>query len=103
MKFQTQVTVIGIKRSKGQLDNGQTFDSTKVYALTELDESKGDAKGQFGGEYAMGTSEEYAKYSHLPFPFVAIADMEIIGNGKSSKTVINALKPTKATGDKQAA
>lgn len=99
MKFQTQVTVIGMKRSKGQLENGQLYDSTKVYALTDLDDSKGDAKGQFGAEFNMGTSEEYAKYSGLGFPFQASAEMEIIGNGKTSKTVMVSLKPvtTKAS------
>lgn len=95
MKFQTQVTVIGMKRSKGQLENGTAYDSTKVYALTDLDDSKGDAKGQFGAEFNMGTSEEYAKYSQLGFPFQAVAEMEIIGNGKSSKTVMVSLKPEK--------
>jgi hypothetical protein len=96
MKFQAEVTVIGMKRSKGQLENGQAYDSTKVYALTELDDSKGDAKGQFGAEFNMGTSDEFGKYSALPFPFKAVAEMEIIGNGKTSKTVILSLKPSKA-------
>jgi len=93
MKFQTNVTVIGIKRSKGTLDNGQAYDSTKVYALTELDDSKGDAKGKFGAEFNMGTSDEYTKYAGLNFPFDAVAEMEIVGNGKSSKTVMVSLKP----------
>lgn len=96
MKFQTKVTVIGMKRSKGTLENGTAYDSTKVYGLTDLDASKGDAKGQFGAEFNLGTSEEYAKYSSLPFPFEALADMEIIGNGKTSKTVMVALKPVTA-------
>jgi hypothetical protein len=96
MKFQTQVTVIGMKRSKGQLENGTPYDSTKVYALTDLDDTKGDAKGQFGAEFNLGTSEEYAKYSHVPFPFNAVADMEIIGNGKTSKTVMVSLRPVEA-------
>lgn len=93
MKFQSEVTVIGMKRSKGQLENGTAYDSTKVYALTELDASKGDAKGQFGAEFNMGTSDEFAKYSGLPFPFKAVAEMEIVGNGKTSKTVMVSLKP----------
>lgn len=93
MKFQTEMTVIGMKRSKGILDGGQAYDSTKVYALIELDASKGDAKGQFGGEFNLGTSEEFVKYASLPFPFKAVAEMEIVGNGKSSKTVVVSLKP----------
>ncbi|MFG6485210.1 hypothetical protein ACG04R_00930 [Roseateles sp. BYS78W] len=100
MKFTANVTVIGMKRSKGVLENGTAYDSTKVYALTELDDSKGDAKGQFGAEFNLGTSEEYAKYAQLAFPFQAVADMEIVGNGKTSKTVMVALKPV---GDKKAA
>lgn len=96
MKFTTEMTVIGMKRSKGQLDNGTTFDSTKVYGLTDLDASKGDAKGQFSSEYQFGTSVEYAKFEHLPFPFKAQADLEITTNGKSTKTVIVGLKPVSA-------
>jgi len=96
MNFQTQVTVIGMKRSKGQLDDGTAYDSTKVYALTDLDASKGDAKGQFSSEFALGTSEEFGKFSDLPFPFVAVADMEVTTNGKTTKTVIRGLKPVEA-------
>lgn len=102
MKFQSEVTVIGMKRSKGQLENGTAYDSTKVYALTDLDGTKGDAKGQFGAEFNMGTSDEFAKYASIPFPFKAVADMEIIGNGKSSKTIMVSLKPVAASSSKAA-
>lgn len=93
MKFQAQMTIVGMKSNKGQMDNGQAFDSTKVYALTDMDTSKGNAVGQATAEYAIGTSEELLKYKHLPFPFVAIADCEVVTNGKTQKTVIHALKP----------
>lgn len=93
MRFQLQMTIVGMKSNKGQMDNGSTFDSTKVYALTDMDGSKGNAVGQATAEYAIGTSEELQKYKHLPFPFVALADCEIVTNGKTQKTVIHALKP----------
>lgn len=93
MKFQLQMTIVGMKANKGSMDNGQTFDSTKVYALTDMDGSKGNAVGQATAEYGIGTSEELNKYKHLPFPFVAVADCEIVTNGKTQKTVIHALKP----------
>lgn len=93
MKFQSQMTVVGMKFSKGTLDNGQAYDSTKVYSLADMDTSKGNALGQAATEFNLGTSAEYEKYKHLPFPFVAIADMEIVTNGSSSKTIVRALKP----------
>ena len=46
MKMQTTVTVVGMKSSKGKMDNGQEFDSTKAFCLTDLDARKGTAKGQ---------------------------------------------------------
>lgn len=87
------MTVVGMKFSKGTMDNGQAYDSTKVYALSDMDGSKGNALGQAAVEFNLGTSEEFGKYKHLPFPFVATADMEIVTNGSSSKTVIRGLKP----------
>ncbi|WP_310674262.1 hypothetical protein [Burkholderia multivorans] len=83
-----------MKASKGSMENGQTFDSTKVYVETPLDDSKGTAKGFATGEFAMGLSVEFDKYKHLPFPFEAEAELEIVSNGKTSKTVLHALKPT---------
>lgn len=93
MKFQLQLTIVGMKANKGTMDNGQSFDSTKVYALTDLDASKGNAVGQASAEYAIGTSEELQKYKHLPFPFQAVAECEIVTNGKTQKTVIHSLRP----------
>ncbi|MCY1251144.1 hypothetical protein D9M72_648680 [compost metagenome] len=45
------------------------------------------------GEYNIGTSEEFAKYDQLPFPFWAEAEMEIVSNGKTSKTIVHKLVP----------
>lgn len=89
------MTILGMKRAKGALDNGTAYDSTKVYALTDLDASKGDAKGQFSSEYKFGTSENYAKFADLAFPFKAVAELEITTNGKSTATVIVGLTPVK--------
>jgi hypothetical protein len=82
-----------MKASKGTMDNGQTFDSTKVYTETPLDESKGTAKGFAVGEFTLGLAEEFQKYKHLPFPFDGVAEFEIVTNGKTQKTVMNSLKP----------
>ena len=86
--------MLGMKASKGTMENGTAFDSTKVYTETPLDESKGTAKGFASAEFTLGTAAEFDKYKHLPFPFEAIAELEIVSNGKTSKTVMHALKPT---------
>lgn len=93
MRFKSTVQVLGMKSSKGSMDNGQAFDSTKAYIVTPLDTSKGTAKGVAAGEYTIGTSAEFAKYEKLPFPFMAEAEMEIVSNGKTSKMVVHTLTP----------
>ncbi|OEZ65259.1 hypothetical protein JAB5_12590 [Janthinobacterium sp. HH103] len=95
MKFSSTIKVTGMKFSKGKMDNGTEFDSTKVYVETELDTSKDTAMGTACAEYGLGKADEYQKYKHLAdaLPFMAIADMEIVTNGKTQKTVIHSLKP----------
>jgi len=97
MRFTTEVQVLGMKSSKGSMDNGQTYDSTKAYIVTPLDTSKGTAKGMAAGEYNIGTSDEFAKYDKLPYPFKAQADMEIVSNGKGQKTIVHSLVPVVST------
>lgn len=93
MKFQSDVKVLGMKASKGTMENGTAFDSTKVYTETPLDESKGTAKGFASAEFTLGTAAEFDKFRHLPFPFDAVAELEIVSNGKTQKTVMHSLKP----------
>lgn len=98
MKFTSTIKVTGMKFSKGFMDNGQAFDSTKVFVETELDSSKDTAMGTACAEYGLGKAEEYQKYKHLAdsFPFMAVAEMEIVTNGKTQKTVIHSLRPVEA-------
>lgn len=93
MKFKSQIRVVGMKASKGSLDDGTAYDSTKVYALVDMDASKGNAVGQSSSEFTLGKSDELEKFKHLPFPFLAEAEMEIVTNGKTSKTVMLGLVP----------
>ncbi|MFZ6864715.1 hypothetical protein ACO0K7_18995 [Undibacterium sp. Ji67W] len=93
MRFTSQIKVLGMKASKGTLENGNSYDSTKVYVETGLDDSKGNAKGFSAVEYAFGASDEYAKYKHLTFPFMAEATLEIVTTGKVQKTQLAELKP----------
>lgn len=93
MRFNQTIQVVGMKASKGTLENGNTYDSTKVYALIDLDASKGTAKGMSSSEFNLGTAAEFDGYKHLPFPFVADVEMEMVSNGKTMKTVIHKLTP----------
>ncbi|WP_284407862.1 hypothetical protein, partial [Acidovorax sp. SUPP3434] len=83
MKFTQNLHVVGMKASKGTLENGNGYDSTKVYALIDLDASKGTAKGMSAAEFTLGTAAEFDAFKHLPFPFSAEADMEMVTNGKT--------------------
>jgi len=75
------------------MENGTAFDSTKVYTETALDDSKGTAKGFAVAEFTLGLSSEFDKYRHLPFPFDAEAEFELVTNGKTQKTVMHSLTP----------
>lgn len=93
MKFQSELMVYGMKASKGALENGTPYDSTKLYTLVDMDGSKGNASGQAAAEYAFGDSTEYEKFKHLPFPFRAVVELEMVTNGKVAKTVVTAVRP----------
>jgi len=97
MKMQTTLTVVGMKASKGKLDNGTEFDSTKIYVLVDMDDRKGNMLGQGTAEYPIGDSTELEKFRHIPFPFTAAADIEILTTGTQQRMVVTSLTPVKAT------
>lgn len=99
MRMQTQFKVLGMKASKGTMDNGTSFDSTKIYVETSLDDSKGTAKGFAVAEYNLGKAEEFEKYKHLPFPFMANAEVEMVVSGKAQKMVVHSLMPAEMVKD----
>lgn len=88
MKFKAEVNVTGMKPSKGDFE-GTAYDSTKVYVLEEMSAGK----GQCTIEYSLGKSDEFAKFEHLPFPFIGEAEMEIQATGKDKKIVMLGLRP----------
>ena len=96
MKFKSEITVLGMKASKGSFE-GTDYDSTKVYVLTDLDTSKGTAVGSSAAEYVLGKSEEFEKYKHLGFPVKGMGDLEIVTNGKTQKTVMHGFVPATGT------
>jgi hypothetical protein len=44
----------------------------------------------------LGKSDEYDKYKHLPFPFQADCEMEIVTSGKDQKTIMRTCVPVEA-------
>lgn len=95
--------IMGMKASKGTMDNGMAFDSCKVYVKVRLDDSKGNAKGFAMGDYKMGLASEFEKYKHLPFPFMAEVEYDQVTNGKNQTTVITSLVPLEIAGGKPSA
>jgi hypothetical protein len=96
MLMKSEVVVTGMKASKGQMDGGQAYDSTKVFVETSLDESKGTAKGTASADYTLGTSDEYTRFKHLVFPFKAMAEFELITTGKVQRMMLRSLVPVPA-------
>jgi hypothetical protein len=91
--MQQRMKVLGMKRSKGTLENGTPYDSTKVYILTKMDDRKGDAKGHTGAEFTLGDSTEFMKYQHLPFPFDADVEIEMVTTGSAIRQAVTSLVP----------
>lgn len=100
MKFQARITVYGMKSSKGTMDTGQAYDSTKLYTLVDMDDRKGRAKGKATAEYNIGDAAEFDKFKHLPFPFEADAEFEIVTTGSQQRTIVSSIKPVSVTPSK---
>ncbi|EKE17720.1 MAG: hypothetical protein ACD_10C00303G0001 [uncultured bacterium] len=96
MKFTSIVKVQGMKRSKGSME-GVAYDSTKFYIETDMDDSKNNSLGTSTTEYVFGTSDEYERYMHLPFPFTAEGSFNQVTTGKVTKLMLVALKPLTAS------
>lgn len=101
MKFTNRVTITGALPSKGILESGVPYDSTKVFVETDLDDSKGI--GTATVEYKWGTSENYQKIAHVlkaarasGKPALFDADLEIVTNGKTQRTQVLELRPVAA-------
>jgi hypothetical protein len=103
MEIKSQrMQVVGAKRSKGEYE-GKPFDSTKIYALLDLNNSSDQGRGFATVEYPWGKSDNFGKISHLPFPFEADVDMTLVTDGKGGmKTQIDEIKPISAPHKKAA-
>ena len=88
--------ILGAKRSKGTLDNGNTYDSTKIYVQTAMKPSP-DQVGFSVSEFNWGDSSNYDKIKHVKFPAEANITYEMVTKGKSNQVIVTdvqILKPT---------
>lgn len=90
--FKTQATIIGVKSFKGDVE-GQQYDSTTLYALIPMDESRGTSKGFGAVEYKWGDSTNFEKIKHLKFPLEAELTVEFQTSGRTQKTVVTNIAP----------
>ena len=93
MLLKSNVIVRGARPSKGDY-NGRAYDSTKVFAQSELQEGENFA-GFVSTEYSWGTSFNFERIKGIEYPFKAKAVMQIVSNGKDSKTIMLDLIPEK--------
>lgn len=91
MLLNSDVVVTGSKASKGDF-NGKPFDSTKVYVQTDMQAGE-RSSGTVSAEYTWGTSANYDRIEKLSYPFKAKAVMQIVSNGRESKTILVDLIP----------
>ncbi|MRR17868.1 MAG: hypothetical protein EG826_15580 [Deltaproteobacteria bacterium] len=93
--------VTGMKAFNDNVE-GTHYDSTTLFVETDLDDGTSMAKGKATQAFKFGTSEEYKKLQHNPFPFSAELTMKQVTNGKNGmKTVVTAIKPIKLEQPKQ--
>lgn len=93
MLMQSDVVVTAFKASKGDF-NGKPFDSTKVYVETGMQAGE-RSKGIVSTEYVWGTSSNYDLIEKLDPPFKAKAVLQVVNNGRDSKTILVDLVPEK--------
>ncbi|AXI03067.1 hypothetical protein [Aquirhabdus parva] len=100
MQLKSTITVIGAKRSKGEME-GKPYDHTTIYTQDSLDQKNGDAIGSAGSDYRWGTSDNYKSIQGLIPPFNADVTLEVITTGKSTRMIIVDLKPVAQPSPKQ--
>ena len=93
MLMQSDVVVTAFKASKGEM-NGKPYDSTKVYVETGMLAGE-RSKGIVSTEYTWGLSSNYDLIEKLEPPFKAKAILQVVNNGRDSKTILVDLVPEK--------
>lgn len=87
------VTLLGAKRSQGRLDNGTSYDSTKIYCQIRMNPNNPDMAGYSSEEYTWGDSNNFYKLRDLKYPCTAEIELENVSNGKKSIQIVTDVIP----------
>lgn len=88
--------VFGMKKFVGIVE-GKSYDSTKVFIKTILDQSSGNAVGYTTQELNAGTSKLYDQYCNVPLPAEFEIDIQLVSTGKAMKQVVSGMRPVQAS------
>lgn len=92
MQFPAKAVVVGAKCFQGEID-GKRFDNTKVFVLTDMDTTNGNAIGQGVAEYGFGDSTNFQVFMRgLAYPCECDLMMEMVTTGKRQTMRIVSLK-----------
>lgn len=87
-----EMIITGAKSSSGEYE-GRSYDSTKIYVQTKMNDQSGEMVGFATSEYNWGASSNFNKLRDLDFPLKAKVEMEIVTSGKNSKMVVVDVQP----------
>lgn len=96
MQFKTESVVTAMYPSQGTLENGNSYDSTKVHIETDLSSDK-EGFGKPSIQYNWGTSANYydfiRKNPNIKDKFEAVITFENVTTGKTSSLKVIDIQP----------
>lgn len=93
--LKSEFTILGAKFFKDTVE-GTAYDSTTLFVVMPVDDSTGRSVGTNTKDMKFGTSDEYHKLKHLPFPLQAELTYDLVTNGKAVTMLIKGFKPIQA-------
>ena len=91
-----EMIITGAKSSFGEYE-GRSYDSTKIYVQTKMNDQSGEMVGFATSEYNWGDSSNFSKLKDFDFPLKAKVEMDIVTSGKNSKMVVIDVQPIVAS------
>lgn len=95
MLVKAQATVRGAKMFKGQMDDGKQIDSGKLFVEVILKESD-NAFGMCTEPMKCKNSAVVETVKHLPFPFIAELEIEMVSGAKGMEQTVLTVVPMQA-------
>ena len=86
--------VVGVRRGKGDFE-GTAYDYCKVCVLLPQDETGGNAVGFGSAEYALGKSDQFARFRDWKFPVLCEIDVVTVVSNGEARQVCSDVRPVK--------